>query len=99
MPRCVTNNCPSALGGSLLPPARASADATPTRPIQEKTNRCWTCNKKVGLLGFKCKCEYVFCGEHRLAEAHECDFDFKASGKKLLAKQNPTIAPSKMETF
>ena len=37
--------------------------------------------------------------EHRLAEAHECDFDFKASGKKLLAKQNPTIAPSKMETF
>ena len=76
-----------------------AADATPTRPIQEKTNRCWTCNKKVGLLGFKCKCEYVFCGEHRLAEAHECDFDFKASGKKLLAKQNPTIAPSKMETF
>ena len=96
------------VGGDAGPrrasPASASAevcpaaDATPTRSSR-KTNRCWTCNKKVGLLGFKCKCEYVFCGEHRLAEAHECDFDFKASGKKLLAKQNPTIAPSKMETF
>ena len=29
----------------------------------------------------------------------ECGIDFKASGKKLLAKQNSTIAPSKMETF
>ena len=90
-----SSSSPASASAEVCP----AADATPTRPIQEKTNRCWTCNKKVGLLGFKCKCEYVFCGEHRLAEAHECDFDFKASGKKLLAKQNPTIAPSKMETF
>ena len=91
---------PAAAPAAAAGPSEAAEPPPPELPRkQTNTNRCWTCNKKVGLLGFKCKCEYVFCGEHRLAEAHECDFDFKASGTQLLAKQNPTIAPSKRETF
>ena len=35
-------------------------------------NRCFTCQKKVGLTGFDCKCKHQFCGEHRLPEAHAC---------------------------
>ena len=46
---------------------------------------------QIGLTGFKCRCGYVFCGSHRLAEAHECDFDYKTAGRDNLAKANPLI--------
>ena len=53
----------------------------------------------IGLLGFQCKCEYYFCAEHRYSDKHECAFDFKTQARKSLEKQNPVIAPSKMETM
>ena len=34
-------------------------------PQQINTSRCFSCNKKIGLTGFKCRCSYVFCSEHR----------------------------------
>lgn len=52
---------------------------------------------QVGLTGFKCRCEYVFCGAHRLAEQHDCDFDYKRAGRKHLAESNPLIQASKMD--
>merc|ERR1719160_2030383 len=42
-------------------------DGPPERPVQKNPGRCWKCNKKAGLTGFKCKCGYVFCGAHRYA--------------------------------
>uniref|UniRef100_A0A7S2NCK7 AN1-type domain-containing protein n=1 Tax=Haptolina brevifila TaxID=156173 RepID=A0A7S2NCK7_9EUKA len=74
-------------------------EAPPPRKVQVKTSRCWTCNRKIGLTGFQCKCEYFFCAEHRYSDRHGCDFDYKAQGKQLLTKANPTIAPSKMESM
>ena len=35
------------------------------RPVQKNPGRCFTCNKRVGLTGFKCRCDYVFCSTHR----------------------------------
>jgi hypothetical protein len=35
------------------------------KPVQEAKNRCWTCNKKIGITGFQCRCNYVFCAAHR----------------------------------
>ena len=49
----------------------------PLERQQEKRNVCWTCRKKVGLLGFECRCSYVFCSTHRYSDAHNCDFDHK----------------------
>ena len=69
----------------------------PPRKVQANTSRCWTCNRKIGLLGFQCKCEYYFCSEHRYSDKHECAFDYKAQGKQQLTKANPTIAPAKLE--
>jgi len=46
---------------------------------------------QIGLTGFKCRCGYVFCGSHRLAVAHACDFDYKTAGRDNLAKANPLI--------
>ena len=68
----------------------------PQRPVQKHKNRCFTCNKRVGLTGFKCRCDYVFCGSHRLPEEHHCDFDYKTVGRELLSKNNPLVVPAKL---
>ena len=67
------------------------------RPVQENTKKCWSCKKKVGLTGFKCRCGYVYCGTHRYSDMHPCDFDYKALGKDELAKSNPVVMGSKVE--
>ncbi|KAI3838522.1 hypothetical protein MKW92_046961 [Papaver armeniacum] len=62
-------------------------------------NRCFSCNKKVGLTGIKCKCGSVFCSMHRYPEKHSCDFDYKAAGKETIAKLNPQVKADKIERF
>ena len=60
-------------------------------------NICWTCNKKAGMMAYKCKCEYSFCKKHRLPESHNCEFDYIKEGKQTLAKANPNIQTDKIE--
>jgi hypothetical protein len=50
----------------------------------------------VGLLGFSCKCEYVFCGKHRYAEDHQCPFDYRNLHQEKLAKENPVVKNDKL---
>lgn len=64
---------------------------------QTKKNRCWECNKKIGLTGVKCKCDYVFCNIHRHPEKHNCCIDYKNISRKDLSKDNPLIIASKIE--
>eukprot|EP00310_Coccolithus_braarudii_P017031 CAMPEP_0183332658 /NCGR_PEP_ID=MMETSP0164_2-20130417/1762_1 /TAXON_ID=221442 /ORGANISM="Coccolithus pelagicus ssp braarudi, Strain PLY182g" /LENGTH=178 /DNA_ID=CAMNT_0025501417 /DNA_START=94 /DNA_END=630 /DNA_ORIENTATION=- len=82
---------------------RAGASTAPAEDEQKakqvNTSRCWSCNKKIGLLGFKCKCDYFFCSEHRYSDMHACSFDYKAQGKQLLTQANPTISPAKLQGF
>lgn len=35
------------------------------RPAQEHKDRCWKCQRKLGLSGIECRCHYIFCGKHR----------------------------------
>jgi AN1-type zinc finger protein 5/6 len=58
-------------------------------------NRCTTCNKKVGLIPFTCKCDdnFKFCSKHRLD--HDCTFDYKKEQLKKLIKDNPKIVAPK----
>ncbi|KAI3727543.1 hypothetical protein L6452_16159 [Arctium lappa] len=73
--------------------------AQPTPAVAEEkvkvSNRCLSCNKKVGVMGFKCKCGETFCGSHRYPEKHDCEFDFKRTGRDALAKANPVIKADK----
>ena len=55
--------------------------------VQEDPSRCWRCKGKVGLLGFKCSCKYIFCSKHRHAEAHACSFDYKRANQARLARE------------
>ncbi|KAF0734153.1 hypothetical protein Ae201684P_003188 [Aphanomyces euteiches] len=61
----------------------------PAKPIQSNKGRCWSCKKKVGLTGIECRCGYVYCGQHRFADQHDCSFDYKAADMAELAKRNP----------
>jgi len=89
------------------PPSPSTSTPTPTEPtedngdepkkIQTDTTRCWSCNKKVGLLGFKCRCDYVFCSMHRYSDKHSCSFDYKAMARANLQKANPVVKGSKVE--
>jgi AN1-like Zinc finger len=69
----------------------------PEKPVQANRNRCFCCNKKVGLLGFECRCGYVYCSGHRHATDHTCTFDYASFDKERLAKANPVIAASKLD--
>lgn len=90
----------SSSSAQVRPPEGGDAgEDEPPKKVQANTSRCWTCNRKIGLTGFQCKCEFFFCSEHRYSDRHECPFDYKAQGKQLLTEANPTIAPPKMESM
>ncbi|KAG8381457.1 hypothetical protein BUALT_Bualt06G0123900 [Buddleja alternifolia] len=71
-----------------------SPNSNPPPPIAK--SRCGCCNKKVGLLGFVCRCGETFCRSHRYPEAHPCNFDFKSAGKIAIAKENPVCKADKI---
>uniref|UniRef100_A0A2M4C7F8 Putative secreted protein n=1 Tax=Anopheles marajoara TaxID=58244 RepID=A0A2M4C7F8_9DIPT len=55
------------------------------------------CNKKLGVIMImKCHCEKIFCAQHRYAEAHNCSYDFKLQGRKLLERENPLVVAEKL---
>ncbi|KAL6532172.1 hypothetical protein OROGR_014142 [Orobanche gracilis] len=72
-------------------------DGTDTPPAVLKS-RCGLCKKKVGLLGFECRCGVNFCAAHRYPEAHVCKFDFKNAGKISIEKENPVCKADKILT-
>ncbi|XP_042403633.1 zinc finger A20 and AN1 domain-containing stress-associated protein 5-like isoform X1 [Zingiber officinale] len=76
--------------GTTTGPSVAAAD-TAKRP-----SRCLSCRKKVGLMGFQCRCGETFCGEHRYPERHSCIFDYKAAGRGSIALANPLVKADKL---
>lgn len=72
--------------------------ASSENPMEKKPgNRCSFCRKKIGLTGFKCKCEQTFCSQHRYSDKHNCMFDYKRVGKDAIAKANPVVKADKIE--
>ena len=67
-----------------------------TKPIQTNKSNCWKCQKKVGYLGFTCRCTYIFCGVHRHFMEHNCDFDYKTVERERLKKENPLVVAKKV---
>ncbi|MCD7446970.1 hypothetical protein HAX54_020748 [Datura stramonium] len=77
----------------------AVAEVAGIQPKVAVLNRCLTCRKKVGVVGFKCRCGSTFCGTHRYPEQHDCTFDFKSQGKEAIAKANPLVKADKIQRF
>ena len=64
--------------------------------IKKKKIRCKECNKKLGLLGFKCKCGSMLCSTHLIPEYHNCTYDFKTEQCKRLEKSLIKVVASKV---
>jgi hypothetical protein len=63
----------------------------------EEKKRCAQCNKKVGILGIKCRCGKLCCTSHVTAETHSCTFDYKTAGQQQLSTMLVHIGPERME--
>ena len=74
-------------------PAVAVGNEKEVVPTIATKSRCEACRKKVGLLGFACRCGGTYCGAHR----HAGGLDYKASGREQIARQNPLVVPSKID--
>jgi AN1-type zinc finger and ubiquitin domain-containing protein 1 len=77
----------------------SQAGFCPPAPKKERAHRtrCAHCGKKCKLAtSFICRCDQTFCGQHRYAEAHDCTFDYKFAGRKMLEAASPSIATPKL---
>ncbi|KAL6661542.1 hypothetical protein ACP70R_000926 [Stipagrostis hirtigluma subsp. patula] len=93
---------------ALAPPPAAPEELTAQTPAAAPpaveapaakapaSNRCASCRKKVGLLGFTCRCGGTYCSLHRYAEKHACDFDYKKADREQIAKNNPLVVAAKI---
>ena len=78
----------------------AAGEPAPKSSKKKKKNRCafGECKRKVGLMGgFECRCEFTFCGEHRLPHDHNCEVDVKKLQQDKVTKENPLIEHHKFE--
>uniref|UniRef100_A0ACD5VKT8 Uncharacterized protein n=1 Tax=Avena sativa TaxID=4498 RepID=A0ACD5VKT8_AVESA len=62
-------------------------------------SRCAACGRKVGLMGFECRCGGVFCGEHRYSDRHSCGYDYRAAGRDAISQANPVVRNDKVDKF
>mmetsp|Transcript_19889 Transcript_19889/g.36688 ORF Transcript_19889/g.36688 Transcript_19889/m.36688 type:complete len:124 (+) Transcript_19889:3796-4167(+) len=69
--------------------------ATLPSPAQ-KVDRCASCSRRVGLMGFNCRCGFVYCTKHRLPEEHDCSFDHQKAARRKLTEDNPQVIAEKL---
>ncbi|XP_047326018.1 zinc finger A20 and AN1 domain-containing stress-associated protein 6-like [Impatiens glandulifera] len=81
----------------LPPPLQPDVVVSKTDCKKPATARCGCCRKKVGLLGFNCRCGIVFCGSHRHPETHQCKFDFKSGAIDDLERANPLVKSDRLQ--
>nr|CAD7409705.1 unnamed protein product [Timema cristinae] len=75
------------------------------RPFQKETGnskkplrtRCAECRKRLNITNiYSCRCDKLFCSAHRHSESHNCSFDYKSEGRKILEQANPLVAAPKL---
>lgn len=76
------------------PPIQLSTamETEPLKRVQKDKRRCLECNKFIGFTGIKCQCGYVFCGQHRYPEKHQCEVDFDARARDRYFENRPKPA-------
>ncbi|XP_028408395.1 AN1-type zinc finger protein 4-like [Dendronephthya gigantea] len=76
---------------------KRSRPPPPPQLVSGKKTRCTYCRKKTGLATtYACRCGNSFCATHRYAETHNCNYDYKTEGRKLLEQSNPLVVAPKL---
>lgn len=84
----------SSRDGRILSPSHR---LPPVKSKKKASKRCFICAKKTGLAcSYTCRCGNNFCAAHRYAESHDCTFDYKTEGRKLLEQANPVVSAPKL---
>lgn len=65
--------------------------------VKKGPSRCTTCQKRVGLTGFSCKCGNLFCAAHRYSDKHNCLFDYRTAAQDAIARANPVVKAEKLD--
>merc|ERR1712000_694489 len=83
----------------LAPQVSLKAKKTIQKKVSSspKQTRCGVCRKRLGHLGFDCRCGKIFCASHRYFDKHDCDYDFLSSAKEKLIQENPLVLANKLE--
>lgn len=61
------------------------------------TSKCLICQKRMGLLPFKCKCGNDYCATHRFD--HACTFDYRAQQREQLTNRLTKVVAPKLNTI
>lgn len=68
-----------------------------TLPKKSIRIRCAECKKRLNITNtYTCRCEKTFCSAHRYSELHNCTYDYKSEGRKLLEQSNPLVTAPKL---
>ncbi|RZC57707.1 hypothetical protein C5167_005014 [Papaver somniferum] len=78
------------------PTENSSSSASITTDSVVLNNRCSTCNKRVKLMGYGCRCGNFYCSMHRYPEIHACTYDYKSVGRGMIATTNPLVKQDKL---
>ncbi|KAF3972272.1 hypothetical protein ACB098_02G119900 [Castanea mollissima] len=89
-------------GNNIIDKSQVEEEGASSVVVEEKrpanpTNRCNFCKKRIGLMGFKCRCDLMFCSMHRYSDKHNCVFDYKGEAQDAIAKANPVVKADKVE--
>jgi hypothetical protein len=68
----------------------------PPKTQKKKKNKCTKCRVNIGVIGFPCRCEGLFCSAHRYANEHNCTFDYREHGAEEIRKNNPQVIGEKI---
>lgn len=70
---------------------RVEATDSDIRVKATDSDKCHVCKKRIGLLGFTCKCSGRYCALHRSSFDHQCTYDHAKEAKRLLEIQNQKV--------
>ena len=68
------------------------------KSIKSKKSVCAMkgCKKKLGIVKYNCNCGKFFCVIHKMAENHNCTYNFQKEGQKKIEEKNPVIINPKI---
>ncbi|PHT30617.1 Zinc finger A20 and AN1 domain-containing stress-associated protein 4 [Capsicum baccatum] len=90
-----SNESELALAGAAVASADLASQISQVKS-KEGVKKCTACRKRVGLMGFSCKCGDLFCAVHHFSDRHNCPFDYRNAGQNAIAKANPIIIAEKL---
>jgi len=61
------------------------------------SKKCISCNKKLSLTAFPCRCGGMYCNQHRPDAEHKCTYDYKAEYRNRLSTTMEKVIGKKVD--